>query len=174
MPKLLIVRDEVYEYPVNGDNNYGEEATNWAEAMTEIASEIASPGDIPSTEVVLRDNAASSTTSGNIVGLLFDTTFVQSMIITGHIERTLTDSSRQVEFFRTEGVYNGSEIVFSVEFAGDDTDFTFTESGGQFGYSFTDLTEDDGNGNQVSRIQELKIKFSAKAKVDNDALTGNN
>ena len=142
MPKNLIVVDEIYEYPVTGDNNYGEEATGWAEAATSVLAQISGPGDIPTTD---------------ITNLSFDTAYVQSIIITGHITRTYTDATpTQVEAFSIEGVYNGTEINFSTDLSGDDTEVEFDVNGGQFRFKYLEIANTD----------TVVAKFSAAAKVD--------
>lgn len=75
MPKNLIVVDEIYEYPVTGDNNYGEEATGWAEAITSIAAQISGPGDIPTTETTLIGISSGGYVTGDITNLSFDTAY---------------------------------------------------------------------------------------------------
>jgi hypothetical protein len=89
--------------------------------------------------------------------MTFDTAYVQSIIITGHITRTYTDATPdQVEYFEINGAYNGSVINFSSEFSGDDTELTFATNGGQFQFSYLDIVNTD----------TVTIKFSASTKVD--------
>lgn len=157
MPKNLIVVDEIYEYPVTGDNNYGEEATGWAEAITGVAAQISGPGDIPTTETNLLGISSGGYVTGDITNLSFDTAYVQSIIITGHITRTYTDATpTQVEAFSIEGVYNGTEINFSTDLSGDDTEVEFDVNGGQFRFKYLEIANTD----------TVVIKFSAAAKVD--------
>lgn len=164
MPKFLVVRDEVYEYPVEGENNYGEEATAWAADITDVVSEIAGPGDIATTEVSLVGTLnPQGFYEGNISGFSFDTTYVQSIEATGHITRTYTDSTaKKVEYFNLVGAYNDTEINFCVDFSGDDTDFEFSVVGGQFRFKYLRDADQD----------TIIIKFSAKAKVDSGAFSG--
>jgi len=85
MSKNYIVKDEIYEYPDTGDINYGEEATGWAGAITEIAAEVSGPGDIATTKTTLVGSDTGTHIEGVITNMLFDTAFVQSIIVTGHI-----------------------------------------------------------------------------------------
>jgi hypothetical protein len=157
MPKNLIVVDEIYEYPVTGDNNYGEEATGWAEAATSVLAQISGPGDIPTTETNLLGISSGGYVTGDITNLSFDTAYVQSIIITGHITRTYTDATpTQVEAFSIEGVYNGTEINFSTDLSGDDTELEFDVNGGQFRFKYLEIAGTD----------TVVAKFSAAAKVD--------
>jgi len=162
MPKPLTVRDEIYQYPVEGDNNYAEEATGWAADITDVISQISGPGDIPTTEVNLLGTETSNVYEGNIPNFSFDTSYVQSIEATGHITRTYTDSTpTKVEHFEIRGAYNDTDINFSAFFSGDDTDFEFSVVGGQFRFRYI------GDPNQ----DIVKIKFSAKAKVDSGAFS---
>jgi len=155
--KKLIIGSEIFEYPIVGTGNYGEEATAWAEAATEVLSEVRGPGDVGITQVSLIG------TQGIIPGLKFDTSFVQKITITGLITRRFTELSelpQEVESFTVEGSFNGVEFNLVQEFNGDDTDFEFSEINGQF--RFTTL-------NKPNTIQ-LNIKFQAKAIIDQEVL----
>jgi len=159
MSKDLVVRDEVFPYPVEGDNNYGEAATGWAEAITSIAAEVAGPGDIATTEVTLIGVSSGGYVTGDITNLKFDTAYVQSMNVTGHITRTYTDATPdQVEAFTIEAAFNGTVINFSSDFSGDDTELEFDVNGGQFRFKYLEIVNTD----------TVTIKFSASAKVDSD------
>lgn len=157
MSKDLVVRDEIFPYPETGDINYGEPATGWAEAMTEIAEQVSGPADIPNTEVTLVGTVNGDRTEGTITNLKFDTAYTQSLVIEGFITRTFSDATpKKVEQFTIKGAFNGSVINFSVDYSGDETELDFSATGGQFNFSY----ENTANTDQVS------IKFSARAKVD--------
>ena len=159
MSKPLVIGDEIYNYPTTGEINYGEDATGWAEAATGVIAEVSGPGDIPTTEVTLSDKGAtvSGRYEGNIVNLSFDTAYVQSIKIGGHITRTYTDATPdQVEYFEVKASYNGSDINFSVDYTGDDTEFEFGVTAGQFTFSYLETVVDE----------LVTIKYSAKTKVD--------
>jgi hypothetical protein len=152
-----ILGDEVYQYPDTGDINYGEEASGWVEGATDILNEFSGPGDIPTTEVNLIGATVVDRKEGNITNLIFDTAYVQSITVTGFITRTYTDATpTQVESFTIDGVYNGTDILFSPEYTGDDTEFEFYTTGGQFGFSYLIIANTD----------TVTIKYSAKAKID--------
>lgn len=160
MPKNLTIRDEVYPYPVEGDNSYGEAATDWAEAASDVLADVSGPGDISPTEVTLSGTPSGDYTVGTITNLTFDTSYVQQIISSGYIKRTYTDTTYIIESFVIEGVFNGSEIDFNVRFSEPDTNFDFTVTVGQFGFSY--LT-DDGSGKTTSNVT---IKFKANAIID--------
>ena len=155
--KKLIIGSEIFEYPIVGTGNYGEEATAWAEAATDVLAEVRGPGDIGITQVSLIG------TSGNIPGLKFDTSFVQKVTVTGLITRRFTEISgipQEVESFVVEGSFNGVEFNLTQEFSGDDTDFQFSEINGQF--RFTTISKPN--------TLQLNIKFQAKAVIDQEVL----
>lgn len=157
MSKKLTIGTQVFDYPITGSSNYGEEATGWAEAATDAIKEIKGPGDISTTETILVG------LDGFVSGLQFDTSFVQRISVTGIITREYTlasGKSREVESFVIEGAYNGLEFNITQEFSGDDTEVEFYVVGGQFKFTSADVTD----------TLELKIKFSAKAVIDEEAL----
>jgi hypothetical protein len=156
MSKKLQVGDEIFEYPVNGSSNYGEEATGWADEVTEALKEVKGPGDISTTETIL------SGTSGDIAGLQFDTSFVQRVFIEGLLKREFNTSPTKYESFTIEAIYNGSNFLISPVYVGDDTNVTFDVTGGQFTFSTVADPDDAPNG--------LTIKYKAKAIIDESAL----
>jgi hypothetical protein len=156
--KKLQVGDDTFDYPITGTNNYGEEASSWAEAVSEALTEVKGPGDISTTETLLVNG-----TTGFVSGLQFDTAFVQRIVVEGIITREYTvasGKSREVEEFEVKGAYNGTEFNISLDYTGDDTEVDLFMVGGQFKYTSADVLD----------TLELKIKFKAKVLVDEDAL----
>lgn len=157
MTKIYVIEDEVFEYPDTGDINYGEEATEWAGEVTKVLGEIRGPGDITTTEVNLLGTDTGTHIEGLVTNLKFDTAFVQSIDVKGFITVTYSDATPdKVEQFNIYGAYNGTEINFSTEFSGDDTDLEFGVTGGQFTFKYL----------KNAAIDTVKIKYSATAKVD--------
>jgi len=157
MSKTLTVRDEVFKYPDVGDSNYAEEATGWAEEVTDVLTNVSGPGDIATTELTLSGTDTGTHIEGTITGMLFDTAFVQSIEVTGFITRTYTDATPdQVERFVIEGAYNGTTLNFSEEFVGDDTELNFTVTGGQFGFSYL----------KIANTDTVTIKFEGNAFIN--------
>ena len=164
MSKTLIVGDEIYEYPDTGNINYGEAATGWAEDMTAIAAEVRGPGDIPTTTPPpLVGTPSGDYTIGNIPNLKFDTAYVQSIEVSGLINRTYSDATPdKVEYFRIKGVYNNTDINYSVDYSGDDTELEFTVNAGQFGFKYLTVFP------AATTTENITIKFKAKVLVDED------
>jgi hypothetical protein len=158
MTKKLQVADESFDYPENGDINWGEEATGWAEKVTDVLSDIIGPDDILTTEAPLVNGQL---TPANINGLKFDVGRVQQIEVTGLITRTYTAPSgkpTEAESFRAEGVFDGVDFVISVDYSGNlDTGVVLdVNATGQFTYTSEDKADTD----------TLSIKFKGTAIVD--------
>jgi hypothetical protein len=64
----LIINNNSYEYPENNENpGWGEDATAWAEAVTQTLETLQGSNDIPLTSANIIDN-----TSDNVLGLAFN------------------------------------------------------------------------------------------------------
>jgi hypothetical protein len=164
MSKPLIIRDEVFEYPTTGDSNYGEEASNWAEAVTDVLAEITGPGDIPTSEYTLTGTDNNGFIEGTIQKLVFDTSYVQSIEVSGFFKKTYEDQSYKIENFKMEGIYNLStnEFIVSTYYIGDDTKTEIDiNPSGQGIFSYNNETNIGG-----SLVETVTIKYSAKTKID--------
>lgn len=152
MSKILQIGNQTFEYPETGDNNWSEEATGWAEAVTEVLETVQGAEDILKTEASLVNGS-----SGNIAGLVFDTGAVQQVIVKGYIKRVYTAISgkpTEVESIVIEGAYNGSVFNIAPEYVGDDVGVEIdVDNTGQFTYAAEDKTDTD----------TLTIVFEAKA-----------
>lgn len=160
MSKNLILRDEVIPYPDEGDSNYGENATFWAEEVSDILGNVSGPGDIATTEVTLTGTDDGTHINGTITGLAFDTAYVQRIEVTGFITRSYNDglTATQVESFSIKGAYNLDKLNVSVDFSGDDSELEFTVTGGQFGFKYL----------KIANTDSVQIKFKATAIVNSD------
>lgn len=158
--KLQVVNEE-FDYPITGSSNYGEEATGWAEAVTEVLKEVSGPGDISTRPGTLELFAGNEYSTGIIEGLIFDPLYVQKVEVKGILTRDFTDGSSYIESFTIEGVLKGSIFDIQSEFVGDDTEVSFYTTSGQFYYKA--LTEIPNK-----TTQSLNIKFSAKALIDEE------
>src|SRR5574343_160284 len=140
MIKTLQIGNEVFEYPVQGENpstiqDWGEEAAGWAEAVTDVLSNVFGPQDINLSTVSLSDNVV---TPQNIVGLKFSVTSVIDVRIDYVISR-LVGVNNIMENGFILGTYNGSVFSISQQCMGNsgiDIDVT---NAGQFTYTSTNL-----------------------------------
>jgi hypothetical protein len=151
MSKTLQVGTEVFEYPDNLQNpGWGEEASDWARAVTDLLGTLSGPNDIAITSFTLQNNIAVDT---SIIGLRFATSQVVQCDITYIIKRTYDSGATVVsESGRIIGNYNGSVFSISRESAGDDCGVSISVDGtGQFKYQSSNLA------NHVSST----IKFAA-------------
>ena len=86
----LTVAGQVYNYPSENDSpNWGEEATAWAQGVTDALTAVFGPYDIPETIATIANNQTSPT---NVIGLSFDTTKVRGAIVTYTVYRVSTGS----------------------------------------------------------------------------------
>lgn len=169
MSKKLIVGDEVYDYPDTGDGNYGENATGWAEDITSIAAEVRGPGDLPTQKTTNLKVGADDGDyiTGTIKNLKFDTAYVQNLTITGFITRTYSDvTPTQIESFTIKGSYDGTQINFTVDYSGKETELEFTVTAGQFSYRYLKLHPDQDTAGPTLKTDTIIIKFQAKTQVD--------
>jgi hypothetical protein len=150
MSKTLQIGNQTFEYPDQGDSNWGEESAAWASAVTEALATVQGPEDILLTEALLSNNS-----SGNVSGLAFDTSVVQQVIVEGLLVRSFLDATpTQAEAFIATGAYNGTTFNISVESAGNDTGVILDiDNSGQFTY----IAENRAN------TDTILIKFKGKA-----------
>lgn len=94
MPITLTVAGVSYEYPVTGDELWGQEATDWAVAVTSELNSIIVPGDLgPTVLVNIANNQASAT---NVTGLAFDPATIRSATIEYYVYRTYDSGTQEV------------------------------------------------------------------------------
>ena len=157
MSRNLIIDNITYIYPDTGeDPGWGESASDWAEAVTDVVNSLLSPGDILETTFNVANNISSPT---NITGLAFNTGVVRSAIITYSIYRisTLTPSGKaetgqlNIVYDNSAGV--GNKFLLSQEAVGNaGVTFNITDAG-QFTYISTDIDSAGYSGT---------LKFSGK------------
>ena len=158
MTKKLQVADESFEYPENGDINWGEDATGLIEKVVEVLADIIGPDDILLAEAALTNGQL---TAAPISGLKFDVGRVQQVVVEGLITRTYTIPSgkpTEAESFTAEGVFDGAVFTISTEYAGNlDTGVIIdVDNTGQFTYTAEDKTDTD----------TFSIKFKGSAIID--------
>lgn len=150
----LRLGDEVFDIPTVGASNWGEQVTLYLRKNSEIIATIQGPQDI-----LLTDFNTENNTLGNVIGLSFDTSSVQQIIVEGFIIRSFNDGSSKVDSFNIEGVYDGQQFHISNTYSGTDAKVTLDVADtGQFTYVAQDVTDTSG----------IKIRFRAKAIIDLD------
>lgn len=144
MPKSLTINNVPYQYPEAGDPpGWGEEATGWAEEVTDVLNSVQGPNDITETTASIANN---QTTPIEIPGLLFDPGSVRGAEIKYTVYRITDDvGSGNAEFGVIHAIYDNAAPVtekwkISHEYTGD-SGVTITISDiGQFFYVSTDIT----------------------------------
>lgn len=159
MSKPLVVNNKTFNYPTPGESpGWGEDATDWAEEVTGVLTNVYGTGDIRTSSASI----SNDTTNGTVLGLAFDTSTVRSAHITYAITRSGTVAavaSSEVETGTLDIVYNGSTWEISRMATGDAgiTEFTIT-SAGQVKYT----SDDFGAGSPVTGYSGT-MKFRAAA-----------
>lgn len=155
MSKTLTIGNEEYIIPEEGDNaGYGEEVTDFLEAVSEALGTVQQPNDIPVSSGTILNNVSVATA---IPGFSFDTSEVISITCEYRISRT-TDvpAVNLVESGFIEGNFDGSSWSISRRHVGNSgVDLDITPAGA-ITYTSSNLT----GSNYTSSI-------SFKAKVFN-------
>jgi len=157
MTKELTVGNKTFNFPSQGTSApWGEEATDWAEAVTDSLTGVQGPNDILITSATLANDQSSA---ANIPGLSFTVASIISADIDYTISRTYNDGGGDttlVERGKIYASYNGTTFDIIVRSSGDESGVTITAlDTGQFQY-----TSDD-----KSTHGSMEIKFRA-ATVD--------
>lgn len=140
MALTLQVGTEVFQYPENGTNpqeQWGEEASNWAKAVTDLLANIQGPDDISITTFSLADNVTSPT---DIVGLIFSTTNVISVNVEYVIERIIPGPTVIAESGIIMGYFDGTNFAISQQAVGNSGISIDVQNDGQFVYTSTNLS----------------------------------
>lgn len=156
MSVSLIVNGQTYQYPANRESpSWGEDATAWAEAVTEVLANTVGTGDIVLTAANIANNQAAP---ANVIALAFDTGAVRAAIVEYAVYRVTTGVGAQ-EAVEVGTMYLGykstaaSWEIAVIGGAGAGTTFSITNTG-QVQYVSTAFTGSSYNGN---------IKFRARA-----------
>ena len=90
MARNLTVNGVSYKYPDQGENpDWGQNAVDWAEAVTNIISTLSGSDDVQRTSFTIQNNVPTLT---NVTGLAFSTGTVRSCFIDYSIYRFAQDS----------------------------------------------------------------------------------
>lgn len=156
MPKTLTIGTQDFEIPLEGENgNYGEQISDWCEAVTDALGTVQQRNDIPTTTASILNNRTSAT---SVTGFLFDTSEVISINSEFIVTRTTDSPAVQlVESGFIQGNFDGSNWNITITSVGNSgVSFDMT-AGGQVTYTSTNMTGTNYTG---------EIRF--KAKVFND------
>lgn len=152
----LIVNGQTYEYPTNRQEpGWGEDATAWAQAVTNSLLSVVGDGDILQTAANITNNQVSST---NINGLIFDPTIVRGAVVEYSVYRvtTGTGATEQGETGTMYLTFLSTANSWDMAVLGSDSAgifFSITNAG-QVQYTTTNFT-----GSAYSGV----IKFRARA-----------
>lgn len=152
----LTVGNQVFNYPDPGtEAGWGEDATGWAEAVTQTLAALISPGDILPTTLQITNNAISDTP---LVGLSFNRSVVRAANVSYHVSRKSTGTEEIVEsgtlMLTAELTSAISPIWTMTQQADNDAGIYFVLSdSGQISYRSTDIGAAGYTGT---------IRFSAK------------
>lgn len=140
MSKNLQIGSDIYQYPENGENPpYGEDATAWAEAVSDALVDVQGPNDLLATTSTLSNNQVAP---ANINDLIFNTGAVQYVNVEYIIKRVYdSGSSTVVESGQMYGNYDGTTFVMTRKADGSSEsgiEITVT-NGGIFQYSSSNL-----------------------------------
>lgn len=154
---LLTVANNVYDYPDPGtEPGWGEEATSWAEAVTEVLNTLLAPGDILETSFAIANNISVNT---NVNGLAFDNGTIRAANITYAVYRESdanpsgNSESGIIQLTFDNAAAPGSKWIVAIQNSGGaGVTFTCTDAG-QVQYKSTDIGTAGYSG---------QMKFSAK------------
>jgi hypothetical protein len=154
---LLTVNNNTYNYPDPGtDPGWGSEASDWAQAVTDVLNTILSPSDILETSYAINNNVSTAT---NINRLAFDPGTVRAANVTYTIYRiSAANPSGNVESGTIYLNYDNSASLGSKWNLGQQkigesgVVFTITDAG-QVQYTSSDIGDSSYTGS---------IKFLAK------------
>lgn len=158
MPRILVVGTEEFEIPNEGENgNYGEEVSDWMEAVTEALTTVQQPNDITTTSASILNNVSSPTA---VAGFLFDSSEVISINAEFIITRTtVSPAATLVQSGFIEGNYDGSTWLITIRSVRDAGVLLDITNSGQVTYTSSNVTGTSYTG---------EILF--KAKVFNESI----
>jgi hypothetical protein len=138
MPKTLRVGTDEFDIPLQGESpDYGEQLSDYFEAVAGALTQVQQPNDILRTTAAISNN---QTTFTSITGFQFDTTEVRSINSDFLIKRTtVSPANNLVESGTVRGNFNGSSWSITIESEGNaGVEFNITDAG-QLQYKSTSL-----------------------------------
>jgi len=140
MPKTLIVGNEEFEFPLEGESpGYGSEVTDWAEAVTDALSTVQKPNDILTTTGSINNSGVLT----NIPGFSFPVSEVISIDCKYFVKRVVTggpNAGTYVEVGYIEGYFDGTNWGISIRTIGDARILLSITPAGQIQYIATPIT----------------------------------
>jgi len=138
MPKILTVGSEEFDFPLQGENaGYGEQITDWAEAVSDALATVEQPNDITRTSATILNNQSSPV---SIAGFLFDSAEVLSFQATYVVVITTSSPATQVtESGTILGNYTGSDWVIAQQNVGTSGVAFDITAGGQVQYTSSNV-----------------------------------
>lgn len=140
MTKLLQIGSQTFEYPEQGNGNWGEEPTAWAEAVTDALASVQGPNDVLLSTANIQNNITSPT---NITNLVFDSSEVLSIVVDFFVVRQYNPGGGPVALTESGQFIANYDGVnwFSVQEAVGDSGVNITiDATGQVQYTSTNLT----------------------------------
>lgn len=127
MSRPLTITGTTYNYPSANENpGWGEDASDWAQAVTDAINNIVSSNDLATTTSLIADNVTSFT---NITGANLLTPGVKSFTVYYVVNRS-DGASNFNEYGFLNGVYDGSAWQMTREFDGNSSvSFDITNAG---------------------------------------------
>lgn len=102
MAITLTVNNKDFSYPqVSEEPGWGEDATGWAQEVTEVLESLAGPNDILQTTFTINNNISLAT---DIAGLLFNTAQVRAAFISYSLYRTTGSPSGSTAELAESGI----------------------------------------------------------------------
>lgn len=140
MPITLIVNNTPYSYPTAGDEpGWGEDATGWAEGVTDVLSDLLGPNDILETAFNIANNQVAV---ADVTGLIFNAASVRAALISYSVFRvSSTNLSGHTETGTIQLIYDNN-IGWSINQGNilGSAGITFTVTpAGQIQYTSTDI-----------------------------------
>lgn len=162
MAVTLTVNGVPYSFPETGELGWGEQVTDWAEAVTNQLSGLVTVGDIALTTVSIANNQSSSAV---VSGLSFDIASTKGAFVEYNIERSVT-GTKHSETGTLILTYNSLSTTWDIAryhagTSGDTIDgvqFTAVNSGslGQVYYTSDNLSGSSYDGKMRFRARVIR------------------
>ena len=138
----LTVQGVTFQYPVNSNELWGNEATNWAKAMTDAVQTLIVTGDLGA--LTLASIANNISVDANVSGLNVNVNNTRAFIVQYYVYRGRGSptNTELAEVGTLRGIYkpNSAEWVLDNTYSGDgEVDFSITLAG-QVQYTSSEIT----------------------------------